>query len=121
MRGAEKTSCLWNKTNLQPLFDIVEGLLVGHVVHHDDTVSPPVVAGGDGAEPLLTSCVPNLEGGIEEKYKNSNLYLKFDRLPIKFYRPNLKIYTDCGNIGLGICIVSKSIKQRIILFLEINS
>ena len=48
------------RTNLQPLFNIIEGLLVGHVIHHDNTVGPPVVAGGDGAEPLLSRCVPNL-------------------------------------------------------------
>ena len=45
---------------LQPLFDIVEGLLVGHVVHDNDAVGASVVGGGDGPEPLLPSRIPDL-------------------------------------------------------------
>ena len=45
---------------LQPLFDIVEGLLVGDVVDDNDTVGSPVVGRGDGPEPLLSGCVPDL-------------------------------------------------------------
>jgi hypothetical protein len=37
-------------THLEPLLDIVEGLLVCNVIDHDNTVSSPVVAGGDGPE-----------------------------------------------------------------------
>lgn len=36
----------------------IQGYLVSDVIHHDDTMSPPVVAGSDGAEPFLTSRVP---------------------------------------------------------------
>lgn len=36
--------------------------LVGDIIHHDDAVGPPVVAGSDGPEALLPSCVP-LHGG----------------------------------------------------------
>lgn len=47
---------------LQPLLDVVEGLLVRAVVHYDDAVRAPVVRRGDRTEPLLASSVP-LEGG----------------------------------------------------------
>ena len=40
---------------------VLEGLRVGRVVHDDDTVSPTVVAAGDGAEALLARSVPNLQ------------------------------------------------------------
>lgn len=45
---------------LEPLLDVVEGLLVRDVIDHDDAVGAPVVGGGDGPEPLLTRGVPNL-------------------------------------------------------------
>ena len=46
---------------VQPLLDVVEGLLVGDVVDHNDAVGAAVVAGSDGAEALLSSRVPDLE------------------------------------------------------------
>ena len=72
------------ETHLEPLLDIVEGFLVGHVVHHDDPVGAPVVAGGDGAEPLLSGRVPDLKNRklskIYSNQRGSNL--KLDRLPV---------------------------------------
>ena len=46
---------------LDPVLHVVEGLLVGDVVDHDDAVGAPVVGAGDGAEPLLASRVPDLQ------------------------------------------------------------
>lgn len=46
---------------MQPLFHIVKRFSVCHVVYHDDTVGTSVVRGSDGAEPLLTSSVPDLK------------------------------------------------------------
>lgn len=49
---------------LQPLLDVVEGLLVRAIVHYDDAVCAPVVRRGDRTEPLLASRVPlKGEGG----------------------------------------------------------
>ena len=55
--------CAHSSSDLQPLLDVVEGLLVGDVVDHDDAVRAPVVAGGDGTEALLAGRVPDLGGG----------------------------------------------------------
>ena len=46
---------------VQPLLDVVEALLVRHIINHDDPVRSAVVAGGNGAEALLASGVPDLE------------------------------------------------------------
>lgn len=46
---------------MEPLLDIVEGLVVRDVVDDNDTVGSSVVGGGDGAEAFLSGCVPNLE------------------------------------------------------------
>jgi len=46
---------------VKPLLDIIEGLIVGHIVNHDDTVGPSVVGRSDGAETLLSSSIPDLE------------------------------------------------------------
>jgi len=81
---------------LQPLFDIVEGLLVGDVVDDNDTVGAPVVRRGDGPESLLPGCIPDLQ-----------LY----RLPVKLYSSDFKVDTYCGNVGLSVCVVGKSQKQ----------
>ena len=54
---------------VQPLLDIVEGLIVRYIIDDDDAVGSSVVGRGDGTETLLSGCVPNLE---------------LDCLPIKF-------------------------------------
>ena len=43
---------------LQPLLDVVEGLLVRAIVHYDDSVGAPVIRRGDRTETLLASSVP---------------------------------------------------------------
>ena len=46
---------------LQPLGDVVEGLLLGAIVHEDDSHGALVVSLGNCAESFLPSGVPNLE------------------------------------------------------------
>ena len=43
---------------LQPLLDIVEAVHVGDIVDDADAVRTAIVRGGDGAEALLTCCIP---------------------------------------------------------------
>ena len=56
---------------VHPLLDVVERLLICHVIHHDDAVRAAVVRRCDGAESLLSCRVPNLQ---------------FDRLSIELQR-----------------------------------
>lgn len=44
-----------------PVLNVLERLLVGHVVHEHDAHGAAVVGGGDRSEPLLTGRVPNLQ------------------------------------------------------------
>lgn len=53
-------------------------------------MSPPVVAGSDGPEPLLTSCVPNL---------------KFDGFAIQLNSSDLEVHPDGADIALCICVI----------------
>lgn len=54
-RGHEYTFC----TSFLPgKFPLSPGYLVSDVIHHDDAMSTPVVAGRDGTEPLLPGRVP---------------------------------------------------------------
>ena len=46
---------------MEPLLDIVEGLVVSHVIDNDDAMSSSVVGRGDGAETLLPRSIPDLE------------------------------------------------------------
>jgi len=46
---------------VEPLFYVVEGLVVSDVVNDDDSVCAAVVGGCDCAESLLSGCVPDLE------------------------------------------------------------
>lgn len=43
------------------MLHVVEGLLVGDIIHDDDAVGPAVVAAGDRAEALLARGVPDLQ------------------------------------------------------------
>jgi len=78
---------------LQPLLDVVEGDLVGDIIDNDDTVGSSVVAGGDGTEPLLTGCVPNLE---------------LDHFAIELDGTNLEINTNGGDVGLSVSVIGKT-------------
>ena len=46
-----------------PVADVGEGGFIGDVVHKEDAMGTAVVGGGDGAEALLASSVPDLELG----------------------------------------------------------
>ena len=66
---------------LDPPSHVVEGLLVGDVVHDDGPEGVPVVGRGDGPVPLLPRRVPNL--GL-------------DGLAVHLDRPCGELYSDCG-------------------------
>jgi hypothetical protein len=44
-----------------PVLDVVKALLVGDIIDEHDAHGAAVVGGGDGPEPLLSGCVPDLE------------------------------------------------------------
>ena len=44
-----------------PVLDVVKTLLVGNIVDQHDAHGPAVVGRGDGSEPLLPCCVPDLQ------------------------------------------------------------
>ena len=46
---------------LEPIRNVVESSLISAIVNQDDPHSSLVVSLGDGAEPLLASCVPHLQ------------------------------------------------------------
>eukprot|EP00295_Goniomonas_pacifica_P035461 CAMPEP_0175952210 /NCGR_PEP_ID=MMETSP0108-20121206/30620_1 /TAXON_ID=195067 ORGANISM="Goniomonas pacifica, Strain CCMP1869" /NCGR_SAMPLE_ID=MMETSP0108 /ASSEMBLY_ACC=CAM_ASM_000204 /LENGTH=234 /DNA_ID=CAMNT_0017278537 /DNA_START=113 /DNA_END=818 /DNA_ORIENTATION=- len=81
---------------VHPLLDIVERLLIRHVVNNNDAVCPAVVAGSDGTEALLASSVPNLE---------------LDRLAIELKSTNLEVNTDGGDVALRVGIVREPEQQ----------
>jgi len=80
----------------KPTLNCSETVLICDVINHDDTVCPPVVAAGDGAEALLPSGVPNLQ---------------LDDLAIDLDGTDFKIDTDCANVCLGVGIVSEAQEQ----------
>jgi len=45
----------------EPVFDILESLLVGHVIHEDDPMSTLIIARGDRLEALLAGGIPDLK------------------------------------------------------------
>lgn len=77
---------------LEPLLHVGIGFLVCDVVYHDDAVSPPVVAGSDGPEPFLTSCVPDL---------------KLDGFAVQLNGSDLEVHPDGADVALCVCVVSK--------------
>ena len=46
---------------LDPVANVVEGVLIGAIVSQDDTMSSFIVGLSDGPEPLLSSGVPHLK------------------------------------------------------------
>jgi hypothetical protein len=45
---------------MEPLLDIIEGLVVCYVIDYDDAMSSSVVGRGDGAETFLPRSIPDL-------------------------------------------------------------
>ena len=78
---------------VEPLLDVVEGFVVGDVVHDDDAVGAAVVRGGDGAEALLAGGVPNLE---------------LDGLAVELDGADLKVDADGGDVGFRVGVVGES-------------
>lgn len=44
-----------------PLTHVLKRIPICHVIHNNDSVSPPVIAAGKCAEPFLSGCVPYLQ------------------------------------------------------------
>uniref|UniRef100_A0A6B2LLP1 Uncharacterized protein n=1 Tax=Arcella intermedia TaxID=1963864 RepID=A0A6B2LLP1_9EUKA len=78
---------------LQPLLHVREGLLVRHVVDHNDPMRAPVVARGDRPEPLLPRSVPDLQ--------------LHGRAP-EVERPDLEVDADGADEGLCEGVVCES-------------
>jgi len=77
---------------VEPLFDIVKGFHVRHIVHHDDTVRTAVVGRGNGSEALLTSGIPNLElDGFLVQFDGAN-FLKSTQKAKDINRVSAKIH-----------------------------
>ena len=55
-----------------------------------------VVTAGDGAEALLPGCVPDL---------------KLYALAVQLDRPDFKVHSNGGNVGLGVCVIGKTQQQ----------
>mmetsp|Transcript_21254 Transcript_21254/g.46125 ORF Transcript_21254/g.46125 Transcript_21254/m.46125 type:complete len:116 (+) Transcript_21254:571-918(+) len=77
---------------MEPLFDIVEGLIIGHVIDNNDTVGSSVVGRGDGAETFLSSGIPDL---------------KLDCLTVQLNCTDFKINTNGRDVRLRVSIISK--------------
>ena len=69
-----------------PVSDGLEGPAVGDVIHQEDALRAAEVGRGDGAESLLSGCVPDLE---------------LDALTIHFHIFDLEINADGGNKSGG--------------------
>jgi len=81
---------------VQPLFNIVEGFLVGNIIDDDNSVSAAVVRRCNGAESFLSGCVPDLE---------------LDRLSVQLDRSNFEVDTDRRNVGFGVSVIRESKEQ----------
>ena len=79
-----------------PVADVGEGLLVGDVVHQQNTHGATIVGGGDGAEPLLACRVPNLQ---------------LATLVVDFDSANLEVNADGGDEGSVERVVGKTEQQ----------
>ena len=81
---------------VKPLLDIVEGLLVRDIVHHNDSMGTTVIRRGNRTETFLSSGIPNL---------------KLDGLSIQLNGADLKVDTNGRNVGFRVGIVGKSKEQ----------
>ena len=45
--------------------------------------------------------------------KQLGTHLQLYGLPVKLYRPNFEVDSDCGYVGLRVCVVSKSEQGKI--------
>lgn len=64
---------------MEPLLDIVEGLIVSHVIDNDDAVSSSVVGRRDGAETFLPRSIPDLKlDCLTIKLDSANFLWKYE-------------------------------------------
>mmetsp|Transcript_23217 Transcript_23217/g.52355 ORF Transcript_23217/g.52355 Transcript_23217/m.52355 type:complete len:208 (-) Transcript_23217:167-790(-) len=78
---------------VEPLLHIVERLRVGHIVHHNNAMGAPVVTAGDGPEPLLARCVPDLQ---------------FDGLPFEVDGADFEVNADRGDVRFSVSILCEA-------------
>ena len=71
----------------------VETLLIRHIVDQQNTHGASVVSGGDGAEALLTSGIPDLQ---------------LDTLVVELDGTNLEVDADGGDEGGGEAVFAES-------------
>ena len=73
---------------LQPLLHVVEGLLVRHVVHHDDTVGAAIVARKGEQRSLVSHVAANHDytGGVLNLFRPRVLFF-FKKKTISFHDP----------------------------------
>ena len=114
-RCAGNWCLMHSRMYLEPLLDVVEGLLVRDIVDHDDAVSASVVRRGDGPEPLLTRGVPNLQWKFLKSWTSTlpdnSSNLKLDGLSVKLNSSNFEIYSYRGNVRFSICVIRKSARE----------
>lgn len=53
---------------MKPLLDVVEAVEVGHIIYHNDTMSPTIVTGCNSAESFLSGGIP-----LNKIYKITNI------------------------------------------------
>ena len=81
---------------LDPVANVSKRLFVGDVVHEQDSHGSAIVGGGNGAEALLASRVPNLQ---------------LDSLAVERDGANLKVDSNRGDEGRRKRVVRKAQQQ----------
>uniref|UniRef100_A0A2M4D474 Putative secreted protein n=1 Tax=Anopheles darlingi TaxID=43151 RepID=A0A2M4D474_ANODA len=81
---------------LQPLFHVLERIVVGAIVHDDDAMCTAIVGRRYRTEAFLTGSIPDLQ---------------LDRLSVQIYGSNFKIHSNCADVTFRVRIVSKSEQQ----------
>lgn len=107
------TSFLPGESPLSP------GYLVSDVIHHDDAVSTPVVAGRDGTEPLLPGRVPLQDSragmrwawarghpGTKGRSWGCDTHdLQLDGLAVQLDGADLEVHPDGADIAVGVRVI----------------
>jgi hypothetical protein len=79
-----------------PCTDVVERTVISHIEYEQNTHSAAVVCGGNSAEALLTSGVPNLQ---------------FYPLSVKFYCTDFEVDANCSDERGGPCVIAEPEKE----------
>lgn len=108
---------------MQPLLYVVEGFLIRHIVHNNNSVCSAVVRRGNRTETLLSGCVPNLElDGLSVKLDGTNflqnksiqrneIESRTNSREYNAKRQTYKVNTNGGNVGFSVRIICKSKQQ----------